>query len=205
MAGLRPRLPVIGYYLTHPQIEIEPARPVPLWRLSREGRARVETVLGRPWLGAVRRVLSSAETKAVEAAALIAAHRGVPLSIHPDMGENDRSSTGFLEPPAFEAAADRFFAEPAVSWNGWERAVDAADRIERAVRRALADGAGPSPALLVGHGGVGTLLKCRIAGDPIARDRDQPPGGGNIFAFDLAAGKVLCDWTRMEDFEGFDQ
>lgn len=192
---------MIAFYLTHPQVEIEPDRPVPMWRLSREGHARVEAVLDRPWLRSVKRILSSDETKAVEAAAMVGARLRVAVEVDPEMGENDRSSTGFLEPPAFEAAADRFFAEPETSWNGWERAVDAANRIERAVRRALSDPAGPGPALLVGHGGVGTLLRCRIAGLPIARSRDQPPGGGNIFAFDIAAGKVLCDWTAMETFE----
>ena len=191
-----------AFYLTHPQVEMEPARPVPLWRLSGKGRARVEALLDRPWLRSVKRILSSDETKAVEAAAIVGAHLGVAVEIDREMGENDRSSTGFLEPPAFEAAAGRFFAEPHRSWNGWERAVDAADRIERAVRRALAGPAGSAPALLVGHGGVGTLLKCRIAGLAIARACDQPPGGGNIFAFDLAAGKVLSDWTAMEEFAG---
>ena len=193
---------MIGIYLTHPQVEIDPARPMPLWRLSSEGRARVESLLERPWLRSVKRILSSDETKAVEAAAIIGSHLGVAIEIDPQTGENDRSSTGFLEPPAFEAAAERFFAEPETSWNGWERAVDAADRIEHAVRRALSDHGRPGPVLLVGHGGVGTLLKCRIAGIPIARGGDQPPGGGNILAFDIAAGKVLCDWTSMERFGG---
>lgn len=191
-----------AFYLTHPQVEIERARPVPLWRLSGEGRARVEAILDRPWLQSVKRILCSDETKAVEAAAIIGAHLGVAVEVDREMGENDRSSTGFLEPPAFEAAADRFFAEPDQSWNGWERAVDAADRIERAVRRALSGHAASSPALLVGHGGVGTLLRCRIAGTAIARSYDQPQGGGNVFSFDLAAGKVTSDWTAMEAFTG---
>src|SRR5690606_960777 len=127
LASLRQGGPVIGYYLTHPQVEIDSKIPVPLWRLSGVGRARVEAVLDRPWLRTVKRILSSDETKAVEAAAIIAAHVRVPIEVDPQMGENDRSSTGFLEPPAFEVAADRFFAEPDKSWNGWERAVDAAD------------------------------------------------------------------------------
>lgn len=193
---------MIGYYLTHPQVEIDSKIPVPLWRLSGVGRSRVEAVLDRPWLRTVKRILSSDETKAVEAAAMIAAHLRVPIEIDPQMGENDRSSTGFLEPPAFEAAANQFFAEPDKNWNGWERAVDAADRIEQAVKAALTRHEPTEPVLLVGHGGVGTLLKCRLTGAAIARDRDQPPGGGNIFAFTLADGGLLCDWTPMEDFDG---
>lgn len=192
-----------AYYLTHPQVEIESSRPVPLWRLSARGRERVEAILAIAWLQSIERILSSAETKAVETAAIIAAHLGVPVEIDPKMGENDRSSTGFLEPPAFEAAADRFFAEPDKSWQGWERAVDAADRIERAVERAFTASTAV-PTLMVGHGGVGTLLKCRIGGHPIARNEDQPPGGGNLFAFGIVSRRLLCDWTAMEEFEGVD-
>ena len=193
---------MIAYYLTHPQVEIEPERPVPLWRLSRVGRARVEAMLDRQWLRTLGRIASSAETKAVETAALLAARLHLPVEVEEDMGENDRSSTGFIPPEKFDAAADSFFAEPEKSWRGWERAIDAADRIEAAATRVLKDAV--KPVLMVGHGGVGTLLKCRIAGQPIARDRDQPPGGGNIFAFGIASGRLLCDWTPMESFEGVD-
>ncbi|WEX08142.1 histidine phosphatase family protein [Chelativorans sp. AA-79] len=193
---------MIAYYLTHPQVEIEPERPVPLWRLSVVGRRRVEVMLDQEWLRTLGRIVSSAETKAVEAAAILAAHLHIPMEVEGDMGENDRSSTGFIEPEKFDAAADAFFAEPEMSWRGWERAVDAADRIEAAANRVLKDAV--KPVLMVGHGGVGTLLKCRIAGQPIARDRDQPPGGGNIYAFGIASRRLLCDWTPMESFRGVD-
>jgi broad specificity phosphatase PhoE len=193
---------VIACYLTHPQVDIEPARPVPLWRLSALGRSRVEAMRANSWLESLGRVVSSAETKAVETAAILAAHLGIPVEVEEDMGENDRSSTGFIEPAEFDAAADCFFAEPERSLRGWERAMDAADRIEAAANRVLKDAA--KPVLMVGHGGVGTLLKCRIAGQPIARDRDQPPGGGNLFAFGIASRKLLCDWTPMESFRGVD-
>jgi broad specificity phosphatase PhoE len=87
---------VKAYYLTHPQVEIEPSRPVPQWRLSSRGRARVEAILGKAWLGGIARILSSDEMKAVETAAIVAAHLGLPMEVIPEMGENDRSSTGYL-------------------------------------------------------------------------------------------------------------
>lgn len=195
---------MIGYYLTHPQVAIDPGVPVPRWSLSERGRARVEAMLGRRWLGTIGRVVSSDEQKAIETAALIAASIGLTAEIGDSMGENDRSSTGFLESLAFEAAADRFFAEPETSWNGWERAVDASDRITGAVEGVLATHPTKTPILFVGHGAVGTLLKCRFAGRSISRAEDQPGGGGNIFAFRLAERALLCDWTPMETFEGAD-
>ncbi len=100
------------FYLTHPQVEIDPAIPVPQWRLSYTGRVRIEAILSREWLSAIHRIVSSDERKAVETATLI----GDALRLAPDirrgLGENDRSSTGFLAPDAFEAAADQFFARP---------------------------------------------------------------------------------------------
>jgi broad specificity phosphatase PhoE len=101
---------VIACYLTHPQVDIEPARQVPLWRLSALGRSRVEAMRANSWLESLGRVVSSAETKAVETAAILAAHLGIPVEVEEDMGENDRSSTGFIEPAEFDAAADCFFA-----------------------------------------------------------------------------------------------
>ena len=193
---------MIACYLTHPQVEIDPAVPVPLWGLSTKGRERMQALTGRPWVESIRRVIASEERKAMEAARVIAGRLGVDVEAHADLGENDRSSTGFLEPQAFEAAADRFFAEPEISWNGWERAIDASARITRAVDRILAAHDPALPVLFVGHGAVGTLLKCRLAGRPISRSEDQPAGGGNIFAFRLADRALLCDWTPMESFDG---
>jgi hypothetical protein len=43
---------------------------------------------------------------------------GVAPRILHELGENDRSATGFLEPDVFDATADRFFAEPDRSIDG---------------------------------------------------------------------------------------
>jgi broad specificity phosphatase PhoE len=192
---------VIAAYLTHPQIVIDPAIPVPDWSLSELGRRRVESVLAKPWVSAIRRIVSSEERKAIETARIIAASRGLPIERRADMGENDRSATGFIPPDKFDAAADAFFAEPEKSWRGWERAVDAQRRIVAAVEAVLDGHDAAMPILFVGHGGVGTLLKCHLAGVRISR-LDQPAGGGNIFAFRLSDRRLLCDWTRLEDYEG---
>ena len=188
-------------YLTHPQVQVDPDVPVPQWGLSRTGRERAALLGASPWLGNITRIVSSAETKAVETAEILAAPLGVTVEVVDAMYENDRSATGFLPPPQFEAAADRFFAEPETSFRGWERAVDAQARIVAAVERVL-DGHDPSgPLLFVGPGGVGTLLKCAIAGRRIDRSEDQGPGGGGmLFGFDLVNRRLLCDWTPIESF-----
>lgn len=124
-------------YLTHPQIRIDPDVPAPQWELSEVGRARTEVTGAKPWVRTLKRIIASDETKAIETAEILAKAAGVEPEIAENMGENDRSATGFLPPPEFEAAADQFFAHPEESFKGWERAVDAQARIVTAVSTIL--------------------------------------------------------------------
>lgn len=193
---------MIGYYLTHPQVAIDPAIPVPQWSLSERGRERIVANLEKPWLRSIRRIVASREPKAIETAELLGDRLGLPAETDRDLDENDRSATGFIPPEKFDAAADAFFAEPQKSWRGWERAVDAQLRIVGAVTRILSAHDPKQPILFAGHGGVGTLLKCHLERAPISRQKDQPAGGGNIYAFSLGDGKLLSGWTPIEQFEG---
>ena len=193
---------MFALYITHPQVAIDPAVPVPDWRLSERGRARATQAAASGWAHGIGRFVASTERKAIETAEILSAGR-LPVETDHTMGENDRSATGFLMPDAFEAAANRFFAHPLESFRGWERAADAQARIVTAVGRVLAGHDLQIPIAFVGHGGVGTLLKCHLRGVPISRDGDQPAGGGNLFAFRLADRAVTCDWTPMETWKGF--
>lgn len=193
-------------YLTHPQVSIDPAVPVPRWGLNGVGRARTERLAATGWVQRFARIITSTETKAVETGAILSAGTGLmPVAVEA-MHENDRSATGFLPPAEFEAVADCFFANPYESVRGWERAVDAQSRIVSAVAVAIAQDARPT--LFIGHGGVGTLLLCHLAGRPIQRvDEmragrfsvgDQPAGGGNFFAFSWSPPEALGGWRPME-------
>ena len=105
-------------YLTHPQVNIDPAIPVPSWGLSEIGRARVESVGRTRQLSRTTQIVCSAERKAVETAEIIGARLNVAVEVREAMHENDRSATGFLVPDEFQAVADRFFAEPEISVRG---------------------------------------------------------------------------------------
>jgi broad specificity phosphatase PhoE len=185
-------------YLTHPQVNIDPAIPVPSWGLSEIGRARVESVGSTRQLSRTTQIVSSAERKAIETAEIIAGRLNVAAEVREAMHENDRSATGFLVPDEFQAVADRFFAQPQISVRGWERAVDAQSRIVREVEHILARDE-PGDILFVGHGGVGTLLYCYYAGVAIARTHDQPAGGGCFFAFTKEGRRVQHSWYPLED------
>ncbi|MBR0557310.1 histidine phosphatase family protein [Ciceribacter sp. L1K23] len=196
---------MFALYITHPQVRIDPTVPVPLWGLSEVGAARANTIKDRPWVGRLRRIVSSAETKAIETAEILASVTGINVEIVEAMHENDRSATGFLAPPEFEEAADWFFANPDKSFHGWESAADAQSRIVGEVMSVLDNHDASHPIAFVGHGAVGTLLKCHLAGVPISRAHDQPGGGGNLFAFSLADRSLSCDWTPIENWRENDK
>lgn len=194
---------MLALYVTHPQVRMDPNVPVPLWGLSDEGRRRAQAFAAS---GAVPRgamIFSSSERKAVELAEIIAAASGGIVASEHLMGENDRSATGFLPPDLFEATADRFFAEPETSVDGWERAIDAQTRIVSAVEAALAGVPEDTNVVFCGHGAVGSLLKCHVGRRAIDRAEDQGrtggTGGGNGFVFDLGARQLHSEWTRIED------
>ncbi len=187
----------IACYITHPQVQIDANVPVPEWGLSDIGRARAIAMLDQPWIGSIRRIVSSAERKAIETAEILARHLGRTVEVRERMHENDRSATGFLAPPEFEAVADQFFANPHKSIRGWERAIDAQQRIVSEVKAVL--GAADSGDIaFVGHGGVGTLLLLSLIGSEISRDADQPAGGGNYFAYDIGAHRVVHGWLPID-------
>ena len=195
---------MFAIYITHPQVKIDPAVPVPHWGLSEIGAARARQAAASDWARRLKRIVSSDETKAIETAEILAEAAGIDVDIVHDMHENDRSATGFLPPSEFEKAADWFFANPDQSFKGWERAIDAQVRIISAVDRILSEHAQDDPIAFIGHGGVGTLLKCHLASEAISRKRDQTGGGGgNLFAFSLADRHLSCDWTPIESWQGW--
>ncbi|MCV0429372.1 MAG: phosphoglycerate mutase family protein [Roseibium sp.] len=164
-------------YLTHPEVKIDPDVPVPEWGLSDVGRERALKATELPFAPDLKKVVSSAETKAVETAGIFAEKFKIPQTSRVALHENDRSATGFLPPNEFEQVADQFFAEPEISVRGWERACDAQQRIVEAVSAELAGTSPDQAVLFAGHGAAGTLLMCHLMGVAISRDHDQKRGG----------------------------
>jgi broad specificity phosphatase PhoE len=192
-------------YVTHPEVILDAAVPSTRWQLSPEGRARAAAFARSPGLAPIRLLIASAETKTTETAELLAAS-GAELLTGDNFHENDRSSTGVVPAERLEALMDALYAEPDISPAGWESAAASRARVVRAVTEAVATHGDRAPLAFVGHGTVGTLLKCHLAGRPATRDEDQRrmahPGGGNVFAFSLPALQLLSDWMAMEDFGG---
>ncbi len=155
----------------------------------------MRALLSQPWISSVTSIYCSTEQKAIDGAVILADHLSLEYTRVEALGENDRTSTGFLPPDKFEATADAFFANPDASVLGWERAIDAQARIVRAVTDiAKADKTAGSVAI-VSHGAVGALLYCHLTGQAISRRWDQPGnGGGNYYTFTLPSGEVHSGW-----------
>jgi broad specificity phosphatase PhoE len=164
-------------FITHPEVVIDPAVPVPRWRLNQAGTQRMRAFADSAEAARVAAVWASTEAKAIEGAGILAAGRGIGVSVDPALGENDRSATGFLPPPEFERAADAFFGAPEESFCGWERAVDAQARIRAAVERIASTHTGGGDLAIVSHGAVGTLMLLHLRRAPIDRSADQPFAG----------------------------
>jgi broad specificity phosphatase PhoE len=189
------------FFITHPDVVIDPSVPVSEWPLNDRGRARLRAMAAHPWVRGVRHVFCSKERKARDGAQILADELGLGEYGGVDgLAENDRSATGYLPTEEFEVTVDAFFAQPQTSIRGWERAADAQARIIDAVDQILSRGSDRGDVAIVGHGGTGTLLYCHLAGLPIDRRYDQPAtNGGNWFAFDRATRKLLYDgWLSID-------
>ncbi len=185
------------WYVSHPEVRIDPAVPVPRWGLTDTGRSRAHAMCRQPWVGAIERIITSDETKALELAAIVGAHRSLPVEVRPTTAETDRRSTGFVPQAEHDALAAAWFAEPEVSPSGWEPA----GAVQARVTRALADLLeGATSAMIAGHGGAGTLWWCHLMGVPIEAFRDQP-SPGHYYAVDLATRRPVHGWRRIDDIE----
>jgi broad specificity phosphatase PhoE len=181
------------FFITHPDVAIDASVPVADWALDRRGRARMQAMVTASWIKAVRDIFASNECKARDAAQILADGLGLGgYAVVEELGENDRSATGYLPPQEFEAVVEAFFAQPQTSVRGWEPAANAQTRIVGAVEQVLSQTSGDGDLAIVGHGGTGTLLYCHLARLPIDRRYDQPAtNGGNWFAFDRASRGLL--------------
>src|SRR5215831_7204292 len=110
------------FFITHPDVVIDPGVPVPNWPLNERGQARMRAMTAQPWARGVRRIFARSERKARDAAQILAEGLGLGVySVIANLAENDRSATGFLAKDEFEATVDAFFAQPLQSIRGCPR------------------------------------------------------------------------------------
>ncbi|PZR86617.1 MAG: histidine phosphatase family protein [Stutzerimonas stutzeri] len=186
-------------FITHPEVVVDPSVPVPEWPLSERGRERMNLFADALAGVSALAVWSSAERKALDGAQILADRLSIPHHVDPALGENDRSSTGYIPQPEFDRIAAEFFASPTTSIRGWETAAAAQKRIVGAIETVLARGAGLK--LVVSHGGVGRLLRARLENVPIGSEtRPGHSGGGCCMMLRGLPLEPLSPWTDIEDW-----
>lgn len=187
------------YYITHPDVVIDPNVPVPQWPLSDVGLARMEKALRLPFVGKLEAVYCSMEQKARDGAGILGAHLDLKPVARADLGENDRSSTGFLPQEEFLIHRDAFFGAPDESVAGWETARAAQSRVVKAVRAIVSEEGYDKQVVIVGHGGVGALLLTSLMDVQISLNQEQPgSSGGNWFSFDPDRWSVHSTWGAID-------
>jgi broad specificity phosphatase PhoE len=187
-------------FITHPEVVIDPNQPVPEWPLNPIGRARMERFAGLLADRDVSAVYASTERKARDGAAIVAERLGLSYETDKELGENDRSATGYIAPPEFWDVVRDFFGRPHESIRGWERAVDAQARIVRAVGRVLRENETSGDIVVVSHGAVGCLLTAHLQKVEIGQEsRPQHSGGGCFIVIDRDSFTLTQDWRAIED------
>jgi len=191
------------YFVTHPDVVVDPAVEVSRWPLSRQGRQRMRRCLQQSWSARLSAVYCSTEQKAIDGAQILAERLGTGYEMLVDLGENDRSATGYLPENEFRAAVQQFFAHPDESVRGWETARDAQRRIVEAVETILARERVPGDIAIVAHGGVGALLLCHLTGVEISASENQPgANGGNYYCFDADSWSLEQSWKAIDEDGG---
>jgi len=184
-----------AFFISHPEVVIDPNVPVPRWHITEAGIGRMRVFAGSPAVRNVASIWASRETKAIEAAGILAGALGLSVLVEARLGENDRSATGFLPGEEFLRVVEAFFADPDTSVRGWETARDAQARVVAAIESCLA-AAPPGDVAFVAHGGVGTLALCHFLGAPISQSHGQP-SEGHFWAFDIGSRKALHGWKPI--------
>ena len=187
------------YFITHPDVIVDPELPPARWTLSERGCERMQRLLSQPWITGVTAVFCSAEQKAIEAAQILASHLKLDVEVVAELGECERHTTGFLSAAEFDAAIAEFFACPSHRVLGWESAADGQCRIVQAVDSIAARANEHGDIAIVSHGTVGALLVCQLLGDNISvRYRQPGSSGGNYFAFEFPAMRLLRSWIPID-------
>ncbi|WP_324024606.1 histidine phosphatase family protein [Maribacter sp. BPC-D8] len=185
-------------FITHANVVVDPNKPVPEWGLSQKGKERHLLFNSNTETKNITAVYASYEQKAIDGGLILSNHLGIALQKIESLKENDRSSTGFLYEEEFQATANDFFANPNQSIRGWEKAINAQNRIVSAMKNIISTDKSSGDIAVVAHGGVGTLLFCFLAGKEISRQYDQPPnGGGNFFTFYIDNFEIIHDWRDI--------
>lgn len=183
-------------YITHPAVEVQQDIPVNKWHISDDGWKQTMRLVRKPFWAHVDTIYSSQEPKAKSVADEVEAHHvnlkfPIPFG-NEELGEIDRSSTGYIGSEGYPKAMEQFYLHPSGSYNGWETAEAATERTLRVISHIMDDNLNKTVAI-IGHGAVGTLLICYLKNiSPTMKEDPKVPGC--LVTIDWDNKKVLSEW-----------
>ena len=196
------------FFITHPDVAIDPGVSVADWPLNKRSRARMHAITTRPWVRRVRHIFASSERKARDAAQILADGLGLGgYSVIANLAENDRKTTerrrASLPRTSSRGPSTR-------SLRSRNRASGAGSRPQMLRHELLSPSSRPCRKPLSERisplSGTAARGPCSIAASRGCRSiaaYDQPAtNGGNWFAFDRASRKLLRDgWQSIDAAE----
>jgi broad specificity phosphatase PhoE len=186
------------YFITHPDVIVDPNLPIPAWSLSERGKQRVRSLLVKKWVGNIGSLYCSKEKKSIDTAEIIKEHIQVNYSIIDSLGEIDRSKTGYLPPDKHLETVKLFYAFPNISINGRERAIDAQNRIIKTVQRIVDLDFGTKEIAIISHGGIAALFLAYLSKEKIDVSFGQPDiNGGCYFIFNAKTYQLISSWQSI--------
>lgn len=133
----------------HGRPAIDPDTPATTWPLCPEGREAVQRLAERLAVYAPTGLVSSPEPKARETADILAARLGLAVELDPGLHEHKRQHRAFGTEEEFRKSVADVFARPREAVHGGETAVEACDRLAKALA-----GHSGAPLVAVTHGTV---------------------------------------------------
>ena len=189
------------YFITHPNVVVDPAVPITQWSLSDRGIERMRLSLNQPWIRTINAVFSSNERKAVDAAKILSTHCGIAPLTNQWLGEIDRSSTGYMPFDELMTTVEEFYRHPAASVRGWESAQSVQKRVVDSVDHIIASQHGKNGNIaIVSHGCAMALALCHLKGREISMMEEQPgTSGGCYYCYCTQSRSITHSWKLLED------
>ncbi len=182
------------YFITHPDVVIDPKKYKSFWELSAEGIGAAKRVAIKSFWKDINNIYTSTEIKTIQTAEIINKKHKIPYESTNCLNEFESKSTGFLPIEEFIDAMKSFYEKPAESFRGWERLIDAEYRVLNCIKKITRMPENSSIAI-IGHGATGTLLKCFYKGVTPSWEED-PKQTGCYFIADIENKKLIQDWKK---------
>ncbi len=169
------------YFITHPDVTVEPKVHPKEWHISPQGKNRVDSLTQEHFWRYVQYIFTSSECRALETGEIIHEKHNIAIQQFEELQEQRRSTTNYFLSLAELASTMRmFFSRPKESIRGWESASEAQRRIVSAIDSLVELYPGYETVAIVSHGIVGSLLRSYLMKHPIEESLCQDKIGSYI-------------------------